>query len=135
VPKLSDIRRIVPEEFKAEDQDMASSIAGSYNEFADELYSIVNGALDFENLARRKVDIDLNVGANGSITGNATVNTSLSFVSGIIVMNAVCTSNSALRLTASPFASFSYKGNGQFTINYLLGVPSGKWRLTLEVIQ
>lgn len=135
MPKLSDIRRIIPEEFKEEDQDVASNIAGSYNEFADEIYSIVNGALDFDNLARRKVDIDLNIGANGSITGNATVNTSLFSVSGIIVMNAVCTTNSAIKLTAAPFASFSYKGSGQFTINYVLGIPSGKWRLTLEVIQ
>ena len=135
MPKLSDIRRIVPEEYKPEDQEMASNIAGSYNEFADELYQVMNGQLDFDNLARRKIDINLNVGENGTILGNSTINTSLTYVSGLYVMNAVNTTNSAIRVTAAPFASFVYKGNGQFIISYLVGIPAGKWRLTLEVVQ
>ena len=52
MPKLSDIRRIVPEDFSDEDRESAEKIAGSYNEFADELYQVINGQLDFDNLAR-----------------------------------------------------------------------------------
>lgn len=135
MPKLSDIRRIVPEDFQKEDQDAAQRVAGSYNEFADELYQTINGNLDFDNLARRKVSIDLNIGANGNIIGTNTVVTNLSFVSGINIINFNNLTNNTIRATSAPALHFTYTGAGKFTINYVLGLPVGKWRLVLEVIQ
>jgi len=135
MPKLSDIRRIVPEDFSQEDQDTAQRIAGSYNEFADELYGIINGNLDFENLSRRKIQVDLNIGNNGSIIGTNVVITNLSFVSGINVIKFDNLTNNTIRATSAPAVSFTYNGSGRFTINYVIGLPTGKWRLILEVIQ
>ena len=135
MPKLSDIRRIIPEDFKQEDQDVAQRIAGSYNDFADELYEVVNGQLDFDNLARRKISIDVNISSTGKISGTTTAVTNLSFVSGINVIKVDNLSNTTAIPTSAPFVGFVYQGSGRFTISYILGIPSGKWRLTLEVIQ
>lgn len=135
MPKLSDIRRIVPEDFKKEDQDSAQRIAGSYNEFADELYQVINGQLDFSNLARRKVSIDLTISSTGVITGSKVAITNLSFISGINIIKVDNLVNTTIRPTACPFIGFTYNGSGKFTIDYVLGLPAGKWRLTLEVIQ
>lgn len=133
--KLSDIRRIVPEDFKQDDQDVATRIAGSYNEFADELYQIINGQIDFDNMARRKVSVDLTISSTGEISGSKVVITDLSFVSGINIIKVSNLVNTTSRPTSCPFLGFTYQGSGKFTIDYLLGLPSGKWRLVLEIIQ
>lgn len=135
MPKLSDIRRIVPEDFQKDDQDAAQKIAGSYNEFADELYQVINGQLDFSNLARRKISLDLTISSTGSITGTKTAITDLSFISGINIIKVDNLTNTTIRPTSAPFLGFTYNGSGRFTIDYLLGLPSGKWRIVLEVIQ
>ena len=136
MPKLSDIRRIVPEDFEAEDRPSAEKIAGSYNEFADEVYQVINGQLDFDNLARNKVSIDIAFQADGSLLVPVSVKTSLSSVSMLHIGNVQNMTNSSERLTASPFLGWTYSGNGFVKIIYGIGFTVGKkYRITLELIK
>lgn len=136
MPKLSDIRRIIPEDFETDDQPVAEKIAGSYNEFADELYQVINGELDFDNLARAKVSLDISFDSTGKPIGTVNVSTNLSYVSMVNIGKAQNVTNSAIKFTQAPYIDWTYKGNGVVSINYGIGFVSGnKYRLVLELIQ
>lgn len=138
MPKLSDIRRIIPEDVdtKATPVDVVETIAGSYNEFADEIYQVVNGQLDFDNLARAKVSIDISFDAKGNPIGNSSIGTNLTFVSMLHIGKVQNITNTSLRLTQVPYIDWTYQGGGIVKINYGIGFTAGtKYRLTLELIQ
>lgn len=136
MPKLSDIRRIIPEEFEKEERGVAEKIAESYNEFADELYEIVNGQLDFDNLARSKVTIDVTFNSSGDPVGTVSIASKLTYVSMVIIGNIQNLSSPTARFTTTPYIGWSYQGNGIVKVLYGLGFSPGvKYRLTLEIIQ
>jgi hypothetical protein len=138
VPKLSDIRRIIPEDVdsKASPTKIVETVAGSYNEFADELYQVVNGQLDFENLARRMITLEITFDPTGKPTNNSSIASGLSYVSMIHIGKAQNLSNSAVKFTQTPYIDWTLQGNGIVKINYGIGFQSGsKYRLVLELIQ
>ena len=135
MPKLSDIRRIIPEDFSKEAQEVIEGVAGSYNEFADEIYQVVNGQLDFDNLARAKVSIDLSFDSTGKPIGNASIVTGLGFIS-MLHIGKIQNITNASRISQIPYLDWSFQGNGIVKINYGVGFSTGiKYRLTLELIQ
>jgi hypothetical protein len=134
--KLSSVRRIIPEDFKKEDQDVANIIASSYNDFADELFLTVNGKLDFDNLARSKVIVDIVFDANGTPVGQVNVATGLTSVAIINIGKVQNLTNSAARLTAAPYLDWSFQGQGLLRILYGRGFTAGtRYRVTLEIVQ
>jgi hypothetical protein len=137
MPKLSDIRRIIPEDVdnKSTPTQIVETVAGSYNEFADEIYQVINGQLDFDNLARAKVSIDLSFDTSGKPVGNVSIATKLPFISMLYIGKIQNLTNAAERITQVPYLDWSYQGNGVVRINYGIGFTSGKkYRLTLELI-
>lgn len=138
MPKLSDIRRIIPEDVdsKSTPIDIVETIAGSYNDFADEIYQVVNGQLDFDNMARAKVSIDISFDSTGRPIGNTNVVTNLSFVSMLYIGKIQNVTNAAVRITQVPYLDWSYQGNGNIKINYGVGFTANtKYKLTLELVQ
>ena len=135
MPKLSDIRRIIPEDFSKEAQEVIEGVAGSYNEFADEIYQVVNGQLDFDNLARSKISIDISFDSAGKPVGNASISSGLGFVS-MLHIGKIQNLTNALRISQTPYLDWSFQGNGIVKINYGVGFTAGiKYRLILELIQ
>lgn len=138
MPKLSDIRRIIPEDVdnKSTPVEVIEAVAGSYNEFADELYQVLNGQLDFDNLARAKVSLDISFDSSGKPIGNANISANLSFVSMLYIGKIQNLTTPSERLTQVPYLDWSFQGNGIVRINYGVGFQSGKkYRLTLELVQ
>ena len=138
MPKLSDIRRIIPEDVdtKATPVDIVETVAGSYNEFADEIYQVVNGQLDFENLARAKIDLDVSFDSSGKPVGNSSIKCNLAYVSILYIGKIQNITNASARITQVPYLDWSFQGNGIVKINYGVGFSAGvKYRLTLELVQ
>lgn len=138
MPKLSDIRRIIPEDVDDDSTatEIVEVIADSYNEFSDEVYQVINGELDFDNLARAKINLDITFDANGIPNGNALINSGLTTVTMIHIGKAQNITNSATKFTQAPYIDWSYQGNGVVKINYGIGFSAGvKYRLVLELIQ
>lgn len=138
MPKLSDIRRIIPEDVDKDSTpvDVVETIAGSYNEFADEIYQVINGQLDFDNLARSKVSLDITFDATGKPVGTVVISSNLSSVSMINIGKAQNVTNSAARFSQAPYIDWTLQGSGNIKINYGVGFVAGaKYRLTLELIQ
>lgn len=135
MPRISDIRRIVVEDFKQEDQDTVAKIAGSYNEFADEVIQVINGNIDFDNMTRTKVAVDITIDISGTILENLKVNTGLSYVSGMNIIKVDNAVGPSLRLPAAPYIHFTYLGSGVVSLDYAKGLASGtKYRVVLEFI-
>jgi hypothetical protein len=138
MPKLSDIRRIVPEDVdnKSTPSEVVETVAGSYNEFADELYQVINGQLDFDNLARAKISIDITFDPTGKPLTSSTIVSGLSYVSMIHIGKVQNLTNTSEKLTQVPYIDWSFQGSGIVKINYGIGFKSGnKYRLVLELIQ
>lgn len=136
MPKLSDIRRIIPEDFPSESRDLAERIGGSYNEFADEIYGVVNGELDFENLARRMISVEVTFTETGALKVPVNINSGLGFVSMVHIGKAQNLSNSTAKFTQAPYIDWSHQGNGLVRLNYGIGFVAGaRYRLTLELIK
>lgn len=138
MPKLSDIRRIIPEDVdeEATPKEVVETVAGSYNEFADEIYQVINGQLDFDNLARSKVSVDITFDPTGKPVGNVSIVSNLSSVSMVHVGKVQNVTNSAVKFTQAPYIDWTLQGNGIIKINYAIGFIAGnKYRLVLELIQ
>jgi len=136
MPKLSSIRRIIPEDFAKEDQPAANTIAASYNDFADEIFQLINGSLDFENLARGKAVVDITFDANGTPVGQVNVSTKLTSVAIINIGRVQNLTNSAARLISAPYLDWTLQGQGLIRILYGRGFAAGvKYRITLEIVQ
>jgi len=138
MPKLTDIRRIIPEDVdsKSTPVEIVEIISGSYNEFADEIYQVVNGQLDFDNMARAKVSIDISFDSTGKPIGNSSIVSNLSFVSMLYIGKIQNITNAAAKVTQVPYIDWSYQGNGNIKINYGVGfIANTKYKLTLELVQ
>ena len=138
MPKLSDIRRIIPEDVdsKSTPIEIVETVAGSYNDFADEIYQVINGQLDFDNMARAKVSIDISFDSTGKPIGNSNILTNLSFVSMLYIGKIQNVTNSAVRITQVPYLDWSYQGNGNIKLNYGVGFTANtNYKLTLELVQ
>lgn len=136
MPKLSDIRRIIPEDYEEDFQEAAGMIAGSYNEFADEIYLVVNGGLDFDNLARASVSIDIIFDASGNPVGNSSITTNLKYVSMVHIGKVTNNTNKSARFTQTPYIDWTYQGSGVVKILYGVNFTAGsKYTLILEIIQ
>lgn len=134
MPKLSDIRRIIPEDFEEEYQDLVTKISGSYNEFADEVYQVVNGQLDFDNLSRSKVTVDVTFNSSGIPTQEVVINSKLSYVS-MLHIGKITSNNSNIKFTQTPYLDWTYQGGGNVKINYGLGFTAGlKYSISLELV-
>ena len=138
MPKLSDIRRIVPEDIDEDStpDEIVEVVAGSYNEFADELYEIINGRLDFDNLARAKVTLEISFDSTGKPINNSVISSGLSYVSMLNIGKIQNLTNSSAKFTQAPYLDWTLQGNGVVKINYGIGFTTGnKYRILLELIQ
>lgn len=136
MPKLSDIRRIIPEDFEEEQQELVEKIGGSYNEFADELYQVVNGQLDFDNMERRKISVEVIFLESGAPKSAVNINSGLSSVSILYVGKVDNLTSPSAKLSQSPYIDWTHQGSGRVKINYGLGFsPGAKYRLTLELVK
>lgn len=136
MPKLSDIRRIIPEDFPSDERDLAEKIGGSYNEFADEIYQVVNGELDFENMARRKVVVDATFNTDGTLKVPVNINTGLTSVALVYVGKIQNLTSPSTKLTQTPYIDWTHQGSGLVKLNYGVGFVAGaKYRLTLELVK
>jgi hypothetical protein len=132
--QLSNVRRIIVEDFPKEDRATVAKLAEVLNVFMDEVNELSQGNIDFDNLNRSKVTVDITVDASGAPVGVSQINTLLSSYSGNKVINVQSLSGGA-NTTAAPFLDCTYQGNGIVKVNKLYGLVAGKkTRVTFEFI-
>ncbi len=133
--QISNVRRIIVEDYNSEDRETVSKLASTLNSFMDEMVELTQNNIDYSNLNRTKLVFEVTVDAQGKPQqGLNQLNTGLSSYSGkvLIDVQGVAPSDSVI---STPWLDCSYQGNGVVRINRILGLPAGKkMRLTVEFI-
>lgn len=132
--RLSNIRRIVIEDFAKDDRPAVEKLATILNPFMDEVIELSEGNIDFDNLARSKVSADVTVDANGIPVGLTQINIQLQSYSGNKIINVQNLTGGA-NVISAPYLDCTYQGNGIVKINKIYGLVVGKkTRITFEFI-
>lgn len=131
--RLDNVQRIIVEDFKDEDRDFASRLAGTLNYFMTQVVDVVNGRLDYDNINKQLVTIDVTVDVNGNPIQATNFSANQGLVGGV-VLSARNLTNSAIYPISQPFISFVPIQTGLYRINNITGLQSGnKYRIVVEV--
>lgn len=135
MPKLKNIQRILPQDFKPEDSDLIDGLGGTLNDFMQDVIDLSDGRIDFDNLVFKKIQFDVQVDSTGSPLQKLQLKTGVIQPEGFQVIRAVNLTNTLISATSQPFiASYGSQGNDVVTINKVTGLTSGdKYRLTVLV--
>jgi len=77
MPFIDTVKRITTDEFKPEDREVAERIGNIYNYFAEQVTNVLNGNVDFANLQRALITIDVVVDSNGNPLQSTQFNNSI----------------------------------------------------------
>jgi hypothetical protein len=134
MPQIDTVKRITVEEFKEEDREIAERIGNIYNYFAEQVTNIINGKLDFDNMNRAILTLEIIVDSNGNPLQTSQFTTSVG-LRGTTIINAVNNVNFANYVNSHPYISFTSDGTGRYTINNIKGLrPNEAYTLTIELV-
>lgn len=134
MPRIDNVKRLNADDFPVDSQETVARIAEIYNFFAEQVTNTLNGEIDFDNLNRAFLQLDVNVDSNGNPV-NATRFSNNVGLLGIKVINAVNLTNRVIYPTGTPFISFTASGTGVYTINNITNLKANNnYRLSLELI-
>jgi len=122
--RLSNVRRIIAEDFPEESRETISRLGGILNYFMEEVVELSNGNVDFENLNQEIRTIEVEVDGDGVPKLNNKVLVNKTNPQGLQVIRAINLTNNAIFATAQPFINFTPQGNGVLTINNITGLPA-----------
>lgn len=132
--QISNVRRIIVEDFPEDTRETVGKLSEILNNFMDETTEVLQGNIDYDNLARIKFIFDVVVDANGVPQGVRQINTGLRSYSGKTIIDAQSLQGGA-NVVSTPYIDLTNRGNGVFQINQIFGLPPGKKiRLTVEFI-
>lgn len=134
--KLQIPKRIRAEDFKSEDQDMISKVAYIFNDFANSVYQVLNKQIDYDNLNRQLVSVNVVIDSNGAVQNPPQIKLSLvGRIRGTVIINAVNVDNPNIYPTTAPYLSWTSNAANSLTILSISGLqPNSKYTLTVEVI-
>lgn len=134
MPFIDTVKRINVDEFKKEDRDTVERIAEIYNYFAEQVTDTINGNLDFDNLNRSVLSLEVSVLSTGKPVNELKFSAKVGLV-GTKVLRAENLTNAAIYPSGCPFLSFSASGSGIYTVTNITGLQAGnKYRLTIELV-
>jgi hypothetical protein len=134
MPRLTNVKRIITEDFEPQYQNLISRLGFVLNEFMSDTVDIVNGNIDFDNLSQKMIQFDITVDANGKPLKGADVNVGKTNPSGIQVIRAQNLTNSSVYPVQAPFVNYVPKGNNIITVSNVLGLQANnQYRLTVIV--
>lgn len=132
--KISNLKRIIKEDFPEEYQELIDKLAYSLNPFLEQISNAFNKNINIENLSREFITVTVeNVGGNLKIP--VQFKTSLSGrIQGFNIIKAENITNPAIYPTQAPWITWTINSN-ILTIQKVTGIPdNNKFRLTLELI-
>lgn len=131
--RVTNLKRIVKEDFPAEYQELVEKMAFSINPLTEQLTAAFANGIDFENLSQQFAVITVKVDGTGAVTTSGELKYTLKTrIKGIQCIRAENLTDST-PLTGAPFVSFTMRNNIiQFT--HITGlVPGKEYRLSLVI--
>lgn len=135
--RAPELRRLKKEDFESKDQELVGKLAFPINQFMEQTQSALNKGLDFENLNREIVEVDIIRTSSNTPKITTKIKTNLkSKIAGFNCINAINIDSSAptATVTGQPFITWS-ETSGLVTVSHIYGLPADvKFRLRFEVI-
>lgn len=124
--RLSNIKRIVKEDFDTDDQAVAERIGYIVNGVFDQLSIAFNKNIDFDNLNQEILSFDIIVDSNGIPKNKTSIKTQLNNVRGLICIRAT-PRNSNVYVNSAPFISYLINSSERtLSIQHITGIPADK---------
>jgi len=130
--KVTNLKRLVMEDFESEDQELINKVAFSYNPLIEQITQAFNNNIDFDNLNQQVITFDVELDAAGIPKAVTELRNKLrGKPQGILVMRAENLALNNLYPTATPFITFSLRDNN-ILIKHVAGIPADtKYKLTV----
>lgn len=133
--QLSNVKRIIVEDFKQEDRETVSKLATILNGFMDEVTELSRKNINFDNLNRSVVTLDIKVDASGKPQGVTKINTNLKSYRGKNILDVQSLQSGTPNVVSVPYLDCTPEGNGIVRINKIYGLPVNvKVRVTIEFV-
>ena len=132
--KISNVRRIIVEDYQEEDRETVGKLATVINSFMDEVTTLSRNKVDYDNLARTLIILDIVTDADGNPKNLAQINTKLTTFSGKQIIDVQSLQGGA-NVVSAPYLDCTWQGNGLVRVNKIYGLPANKKiRLSIEFI-
>lgn len=128
-------RKINTEDYEAQYSSLVTRLAYALNPFIDEVVDNLENGIDFNNLARNLITINIQIDGSGNITSGNRVNVGVTNPPGLNVVKVINLTNSRIYPTSAPFISFTPIENGIINIDNITGLTGGNnYQITIEVL-
>lgn len=132
--RLTNVKRIITEDFEEEYQDLISKLGFVLNQFMSDTVGIVNGNIDFDNLNQNLVEFEVSVNNAGLPQKVSSFNVGRLNPRGLNVIRVQNLTNSRSYPSSQPLISYTPVGNNSVTINNITGLLANQtYRLTVIV--
>ncbi len=134
MPKIDNVKRISAEEVSEESREAVEAVAQYYNYFAEQVTNVLNGGIDFDNLKRTLLTMEVTLNSNNQPVTSTKFAGSVG-LKGTNIIRADNLVNAAVYPTNAPFITFGASGDGFYTILHITGLaPLTKYRIVFELI-
>ena len=132
---LSNIRKIIAEDFKEEDRETISKLGDILNSFMEEVYNSYQKNINFNNLNQELVKVKVKVTSAGIPTITTKFSSNLKRIEGISVINAKNRTSTSVYPTGGILITYEQNSAGLYTIKHVTGIPvSNEFDLVLLLI-
>ena len=129
--RINPVSRIVPEDFKPEEQPIVSKLAFVLNNFLTDITnSYEKGITIDDNLAMEYRDFTVTVNASGVPNAQTSIRTSFTSIKGVQCVTAL---NYTTPPTAHPFVGWNQVSGSEIRINHVTGLVPGV-KYTIRVL-
>lgn len=133
--KPDNIRRIITEDYDAEDRELISKLAEVYNPFAEQITNILDGNIEFDNLNRQVIEFKVKVDSNGIPSQTTKFSATKTNFTSSNVIRLTNRTNPAKLPAGGPFVTFVSLGNGIYTVRHITGLYAGdEYLVRIELI-
>lgn len=133
--KIEIPRQIRAEDFAEDEQELITKLSRNLTPFMDSVFRVLDGGVDYENLNRQFLDIDVIIDGAGLVTNVPQIKSKLrGRVRGINVLNAINLINPSVYPTATPFISFTTNADIVTILNVTSLQANSQYRLSIELI-
>lgn len=132
--QLSNVRRIIVEDFPKESAETVAKLAEILNSFMDDVVQLSRKNVSYDNLNKSQVFYDVMVDADGvPQSGNNVIKINLGGYSGKVIQDVQPLQNQSDRVNSAPYLECQYQGNGFVRVSRILGLPANKkFRVVIE---
>lgn len=132
--KVNNLKRINTSDFPDKYQDLIGSLSFSLNPLLEQVTNAFNKGIDYDNLNRELITVDVTVNGSGVPTTSLEIRTSLKTrLKGSVIISAINLTDSTL-LTGAPFLNYDLTTNG-VVVKQITGLAANKkYSLNIEFI-